>query len=473
MNRRKHLLLGILISISTALGAQQIPMLTQSHINPFLLNPAYAGNSDWTTVFLHTRSMWTSMPDAPQQYFLTADGALNNAKIGLGLMVHANVEPIIRNIGALLTYRYKIRLAEHHFLSGGLSGGFVQNSLDFSKAFVANPEEIAEFQGGRSEINFNFNAGLLYQFKALDVGVVVKQLTNTPFTYENTTTEESLVYRLIRHYEFLAAYRWAINDNFTLKPLFVAQSVEGMPFHFMLNACVSYWDKYWIGIGYKLQAAYSAIVGLAVSDRLVIGYNCDIPANGYHPQFGTTHEITIGYRFARQSKKRTPNENINHSDISQLQKIAQRQSEEIDRLKQSNEELQKRVEQQESLYNSRDAELQQLHEIYARDHVFMDSLRQVYRVNLGSITDTSQREIYVILGSYYMVSNAKIFQKILEREAGLNTWIVSSIDKKYYFVYSKIVLSRAEANAELKRLTDMNIQKYLNGNVWFYDNKTK
>jgi hypothetical protein len=273
---------------------------------------------------------------------------------------------------------------------------------------------------------------------------------------------------LIRHYEFLAAYRWAINDNFTLKPLFVAQSVEGMPFHFMLNACVSYWDKYWIGMGYKLQAACSAIVGLAISDRLVIGYNCDIPANGYHSQFGITHEITVGYRFTRQSKKRTPSENISRNNLMQLQEIAQRQSEEIDRLKQSNEALQKRVDQQESLYSSRDAEQQQLREIYARDRAFMDSLRQVYSVSSDSIVDTSQQKIYVILGAYYKIPDAKIFQKILEREAGLDTRIVTSTDGKYYFVYSKTVLSRAGANAELKRLANMDIQKYLDGNVWFY-----
>jgi type IX secretion system PorP/SprF family membrane protein len=473
MNRRKQLLLGALISISTALEAQQLPILTQSQVNSYLLNPAYAGSSDWANIFLHTRRVWTAMPGAPQQYFLTADGSMNNPKIGVGLTTYSTIEPVIKNFGALLTYRYKIHIAAHHFLSGGLSAGFVQNSLDFNKVSVMNPEELSEFQGGRSKLNFDFNAGLLYQFPNLDVGLTVRQLTNTPYAYEQTTSNQSLAYRLIRHYEFLAAYHWVINDNFTLKPLFVVQSSEGLPFHFMLNACMNYLDKYWIGIGYKLQAAYSAIVGLTVSDRLVIGYNYDIPANGYHSQFGATHEITVGYRFARQSKKYTPSENISHNNIRQLQEMTQRQSEEIDKLKQSNEALQKRVEQQESLYNSRDAEQQQLHEINARKHAFMDSLRQVYSVNPDSMANTSQRKIYVVLGAYSRIPDAKIFQRILEREAGLETRIVPSTDGKYYFVYSTIVLSKAEANAELMRLTDMDIQKYLNGNAWFYSDKTE
>jgi hypothetical protein len=103
----------------------------------------------------------------------------------------------------------------------------------------------------------------------------------------------------------------------------------------------------------------------------------------------------------------------------------------------------------------------------------MDSLRQVYSINPDSIVDTAQQKIYVILGVYYRIPDAKIFQKILEREAGLDTWIIPSTDGKYYFVYSKTVFSKAEANAELKRLMDMDIQKYINGNLWFYGNKTE
>jgi type IX secretion system PorP/SprF family membrane protein len=470
---KKYLLLfSIFTSIALPTLSQQIPILTQSQINPFLLNPAYAGNNDWATVFLHTRNMWTSMPDAPQQYFLTVDGAMDNSKMGLGLLVHANVEPIIRNIGALLTYRYKIRLAEHHFLSSGLSGGFVQNSLNFSTAIVANPEELADLQGSRSRFNFDVHIGLLYQFKDLDVGIAVKQLTNTPFTYENTTNKKSLTYRLMRHYELSIAYHWKLNDYYALKPLFVAQSVEGMPFNFMFNIAGSYLDKYWVGGGYKLQSAYSVIVGMAISDRLALGYNCDIPATGFRSQFGVTHEVAIGYRFTRQSKKITSGERISRKNVNRVQDITQQQSEEIDRLKQSNEDLKKQINRQEELYRSRNAEQQQLLDIYARDRAFIDSLMRTYGINIDSLPDgISPQNYYVVLGAYYNITDAKVFQKILEREIGLETSIVLSTNGKYYFVYSKTITSKEEAKTEFKRLIGMNIQQYIYGNLWIYGNE--
>ncbi len=470
------LLISIFAGLSIGAAAQQIPIFTESQINPFLLNPAYAGNSDYANVFLHTRSLWADMPDAPQQYYLTADGALNNDKVGLGFMLHTNVEPIIRNIGALFTYRYKVRMGEHHFLSGGLSGGFLQNSLDFDKAIVENPEELAEFRGNWSKFNFDLNAGLLYQFKGLEIGVVAKQLTNTPYTYQHTTSDKSLTYRLIRHYEFSAAYTWRFSERFALRPLFVGQSTEGMPFNFMLNACVSYMDNFWIGAGYRLQSAYSIIAGLVISDRLVLGYNCDIASTDYRSQFGLTHEIAVGFRFGRQSKKATPRENVNRNSAGRLQDIVLQQGEDIDRLKQANEDLRKRLDNQATAgkqVDSRSAEQQQLLDIYTRDRAFMDSLIAVYSVDMETVTDEAMQEKqhYMVLGAYYKVADAKIFQKILEREADLETNITTSDNGRYYFVYSKIVTSRKEANAEFKRLTDMDIQKYINGNLWIYSNE--
>lgn len=473
--KKYGLLLNALMFFSTMAWAQQVPILTQSQINPFLLNPAYAGSSDWANVFLHTRNMWTSMPDAPQQYFLTVDGAMNNSKVGLGFTMHANVEPIIRNIGALLTYRYKIRLADYHFLSGGLSGGVFQNSLDFSKAVVANPEELADFQGDWSRVKFNVHIGLLYQFKGLDVGVVIKQLTNTPFAYENTTNEKLLFYRLMRHYEMSIAYQWRANDDFTVQPLFVAQSVEGMPFNFMLNTAVRYLDRYWVGVGYKLQSAYSIIAGLAISDRLLIGYNCDVPATGYRSHFGITHEVAVGFLFARQSRKALAAERVSYGNVNRMQDMVQRQNEDLDRLKQDNEDLKRRLDKQEELYSSRSAEQQQLLEMYTRDRAFIDSLTHMYGIDMetlpSEIEQQASAKYHIVLGAYHNVADSKVFQKIVEREIGLETGIVASANGKYYFVYSKTVTTRAEANTEFKRLQAMNVQKYIYGNLWIYSNE--
>lgn len=471
----KYILSFLFLMLSIKLHAQQVPIFTQSQVNPFLINPAYAGESGWANVFLHTRNMWSDMPDAPQQYYITADGVMPNPKIGLGFTAYANIEPIIRNTGALATYRYKLRLADEHFLSGAISAGFIQNRLSFDKAIVGDESELSDFNGDWSKFNFDFNLGLLYQFKTLQIGIVARQLANTPFTYEHTTSEKSLTTRRIRHYEFSAAYDWRIGEAFSLKPLFIAQSTEGMPFNFMANASFSYMDKYWIGIGYKLESAYSVMAGLVISDRLVVGYNCDIPANDSRSHFGITQEIAIGYRLLKQTKKASASETRHLANVERLQELTQRQSEDLDRLKQSNQELRERMDKQESLYNSKENEMREILQIYSRDKEFIDSLMLAYSVDTLSLTDEAmQRTIhYVVLGAYYNLSNAKVFQKILEREINLETRITTSTNGRYYFVYSKTVKSKEEANIEFKRLMQMDIQKYIYGNLWIYKNENE
>ncbi len=466
---KKYGLIFIIVLLPGLLLSQQLPVLTQAQVNPFLLNAAYAGADGYTDVFLHTRNMWTSMPEAPQQYFLTIDGALNNAKMALGFTLKANVEPVIRNVGALLTYRYKIRLAEQHFLSGGLSGGIVHNSLDFSRVMVNNADEVADFRGNWSKSGFDFNIGLLYQFKALEAGVAVKQLMNTPFMHEHTTGDQSLAYRLLRHYEVSLLYRWPVNRDFTLSPLFVMQSTEGVPFNFMLNAGVTYLDTYWLGAGYSYRSSYTIIAGLKVADRLLLGYSCDIAAVGRHAHFGVTHEITVGYRFGRQSGRSGASGRAERSALSAYQETLQQQYEEIDRLKQSNEVLKKRLDQQEEAASAT-AGQQQLLEIYARDRAFIDSLMTVYSVDMDSIdtADFQQKIYYVVVGAYYKLPDAKIFQRILEKELNLETRIVASSNGRYYFVYTTTPDTQQAAGAEYRRLMNMGIQQYIYGNLWIY-----
>jgi hypothetical protein len=92
---------------------------------------------------------------------------------------------------------------------------------------------------------------------------------------------------------------------------------------------------------------------------------------------------------------------------------------------------------------------------------------------LESVNDSAktQKDFYMIVGAYLTLADAKFFQKVLERELGLQTLIFEREDNKYFFVYTQKVHSREEANKEYRRLKRMNIGQYINGNVWIYGEK--
>lgn len=85
-----------------------------------------------------------------------------------------------------------------------------------------------------------------------------------------------------------------------------------------------------------------------------------------------------------------------------------------------------------------------------------------------SNTDPSIDKYYVVTGAYFNVEDAKLLQKILKREMNMDTRVVSRADRKFFFVVSKEVSTNDEAQAEMKRLKESGIGKYINGNTWIY-----
>jgi cell division septation protein DedD len=75
---------------------------------------------------------------------------------------------------------------------------------------------------------------------------------------------------------------------------------------------------------------------------------------------------------------------------------------------------------------------------------------------------------YIVVGSYFNLEDAKAYQKILQREMGLATQVVSRADRKFFFVVSKEVKSNAEAQERMKDLKSKGIDNFINGNLWIY-----
>ena len=83
-------------------------------------------------------------------------------------------------------------------------------------------------------------------------------------------------------------------------------------------------------------------------------------------------------------------------------------------------------------------------------------------------TDPTLDKFYVVTGAYFGIDDAKLLQKILKREMNLDTRVVSRSDRRFFFVVSKEVKTNAEAQEEMKRLNEIGIKKYINGNLWIY-----
>jgi type IX secretion system PorP/SprF family membrane protein len=91
--------------------AQQTPFFSHYYLNPYLINPAMAGQSKETRAFLLYRQQWWACPALHKHKPLTIDGPLTETRFGLGLTAINDVTNFIHRSSAMVTGSYAVPLA--------------------------------------------------------------------------------------------------------------------------------------------------------------------------------------------------------------------------------------------------------------------------------------------------------------------------------------------------------------------------
>jgi type IX secretion system PorP/SprF family membrane protein len=476
--------LAVLI-IGINIFAQQIPNLGQYYSNPYLVNPSEIGRSDYTNLFVHYRNQWEGMPGAPVTKVFTADGPVKKEKIGLGFSFYQDETNIVSNSGGYLSYRYTMNVKEKHHFSFGISGGVLHNRIYFDRIRADVPDENTLLYNMESGAGFDANLGLTYQFKQLKVSLGGYQLLGSRIGYANPIDEKEITYSLVQHYSAGVQYRLSRN-KLHVDPLVHIRSPQGMPLQLDAGTYINYNDNYWIGALYRSGYGISASFGGVFYDRLVLGYAYDINMGKMAAISGGTHEIVLGLRIQTGGGKTgTTKYDYDHKEFDKLKTLNQEQYEEIEKLRVENEIMKEKVEKTEQSVQAQKEEIERMNKIFENDKEAIEEVISKYQADIPGLGENTtegleegsgedfnpDNKYYVIVGAYLQIGDAKLFQKILEREIGLITNVKPKEGGKIFFVYSSIVKSNKEALAEYDRLYNLGIEKYKQGNLWIYSEK--
>src|SRR5476651_421432 len=129
---KKLLLFFSLLLCFMAANAQQDAQFSQYIFNGLYINPAYAGYKEDLYVNSFFRSQWTGLDGAPTTFSLSMDGAVNDGKVGLGLMIQHDAIGAQSNTAAYGNYAYRIQVGEneHSKLALGMGFGFIQTGIN-------------------------------------------------------------------------------------------------------------------------------------------------------------------------------------------------------------------------------------------------------------------------------------------------------------------------------------------------------
>ncbi|MFT5778152.1 MAG: type IX secretion system PorP/SprF family membrane protein [Crocinitomicaceae bacterium] len=283
--------------------AQQIPMVNQYFYTPFIYNPAFAGASGNTNAFLVHRTQWAGIPDAPITNAFNFEGSIQNNKAGFGLSLYQDRTGILNEVGGFGSYSYRVKVNEdHHFLLG-LGVGVVSKRVDFDKIIVKDQYDTYLLAQMQSKAAFDGNAGFVYNWKDLNIGVSLQQLMASRLNYENDN-DVSMYMRNTRHMLASASYDFHLmEDDITLSPMFLLRYAPGAPIQYEGTVFAKYKDFIGLGVSYKSDYAVSLNAMVKPHARLTVGYSYDLMINDMRAYAKTSHEFTLGYTFNSKNNK--------------------------------------------------------------------------------------------------------------------------------------------------------------------------
>src|SRR5688572_22307270 len=122
MIRRKSFFSLFLCFSLTCSYAQDITNFTQFFINPYSINPSYAGIEARPALSLAYRRQWSGIEGGPSiaNFSIHAPSALG---INYGLNITNDSKGILKTSAASITAGYTLTIDKHKFIRFGLSGG--------------------------------------------------------------------------------------------------------------------------------------------------------------------------------------------------------------------------------------------------------------------------------------------------------------------------------------------------------------
>ena len=298
MIRIKVLIYSVACFISTCSYAQDITNFTQFFINPYSINPSYAGIEGRSALALAYRRQWSGIEGGPSIANLTFH---TPTAFGLnyGLNFTNDTKGILSTSAASLSVGYTLTIDKQKFIRFAISGGVAYNALDLD-----------EFEGTTDPALMNLldknaaligNAGLSFHFNTVHFGASLPNIFSPAYVSEDafTVAEVKPFQAVIVH----ASNRFYFaKDKHVFEPYIIYRINEGLPSQFEVASVLHLNHAIWLGGSYKQDFGISALGGLKVHNFFLIGGSYSLKNTGANELNSPSFEIQLSYIFGAKKK---------------------------------------------------------------------------------------------------------------------------------------------------------------------------
>ncbi len=297
---------AILIALSFFnLNAQQDAQYTQYMYNTLSVNPAYAGSRDVFSFVGLYRTQWVGLDGAPDTFTASMHSPINE-KIGIGLNITNDRVFITSETYVDIDFSYTINTSEESKLAFGLKAGGHFLDIDTNKA-IRGPYQNGDLSAiinVDNKFSPQFGIGAYYYTDKFYLGLSAPNILETEHFDRNSPDQGRSATAKERINLYLIAGRvFEINRDWDFKPAFLFKAVSGSPLQADLSANFLYKDKLSVGLGYRWSAALSAMVGMQISDELMIGLAYDRETTELQKYNDGSYEVFLRYELFKRNNR--------------------------------------------------------------------------------------------------------------------------------------------------------------------------
>ncbi len=296
-----YILLFMLILPVSICFAQQDAQFTQYMYNTMVVNPAYAGSREMTSITVLHRSQWVGLDGAPKTQTLNINTPVSPS-IGVGFSIVNDETGNGTNQDTYFdaAFSYSIETSDTGRLYFGLKAGAHLLDINFNKLkiYSKNPSSINQ-PNIDNKFSPNFGAGIYYKTNKYYVGLSVPNFLETQH-FDNSGGENgSFLSKEVMNVYLITGFAFELNPEWYFKPAILAKAVSGAPFQLDISANFIKDQKFTIGAAYRWDAAISVLAGFQISERLMLGvaYDKETTQLGDIQFNGGSFEALLRYEF--------------------------------------------------------------------------------------------------------------------------------------------------------------------------------
>lgn len=290
MMRNTTLLALLLMAMGST--AQQLPQFTQYFMNDYAINPATAGIRENIEIRSNNRYQWEGLTDAPRTYTLSLSVPMSDQKLGVGAYLFTDIVGPTRRVGFQLGGAYRLPISEALTLGVGVSVGMLEYSVDGHKIELRDQNDIALINAlGRTRV-VDAKAGIFLEGDDFYFGFSIPQVAQNNVDLYSTSIAGNST--LKTHMFVTAGYRYEINEDYKIEPNIMVKYVSPTPIKVDISVRGIFRDFLWLGGSYRNNDAFTAMIGVKIQDKILIGYSHDFTTSDIRNYSSGTHEVMLG-----------------------------------------------------------------------------------------------------------------------------------------------------------------------------------